>query len=396
MSQEYTLPPFVQFPDGLDGNYHISPEDLALEKEAEERSNRIIGKWEVYTLEDAYKERPPRKYLIDGLLPYPSLSIVFGGPGSLKSMLLADMCMCVALGKKWLEPLPGDKNKGITLLTNSASILWIDFDNGRDRSHERFEAAGRAHDVPADYANVRYVSMPTPWLDASNRELIIQLAELIKHLGAKLVVIDNLGLITGDVEENSGKMAQVMGHLRWLCEECECAVIVVHHQRKSSGASNDKGVRKGEMLRGHSSIEASLDLALLVERKEGSDSVAVIPTKVRGFKEYDAIGARFAYEHKPGTKDLALARFFADAVMSVEEAVNLKIANTIKNVLIAGALNSKELVEEVRVAIAKEPGGKAPPIHKIRGIIKDLAEQGEIDDRGDGATRLYSHIRRPI
>jgi len=380
---------------GEDDAIPIKSEDIEAARLAEERANRIIGKWELFSMEDAYKERPPRRYLIDGLLPYPSLSIVFGGPGSLKSMLLADMCMCVALGKPWLEGLPGDKNKGITLRTNTASILWIDFDNGKDRSHERFEAVGKAHDVPAGYGNVRYVSMPTPWLDASNRELIIQLAELIKELGSKLVVIDNLGLITGDVEENSGKMAQVMGHLRWLCEECECAVIVVHHQRKSSGAANDKGVRRGETLRGHSSIEASLDLALLVERKEGSDSVAVIPTKVRGYKEYDAIGARFTYEHRPGTKDLALARFFGDAVMSIEEAANLKIANTIKNVLVAGeSMNSQELVTTVRDQIAGEPGGKAPPVNKVRGIIKNLAEQGEIEEGGSRQKRTYSAIRK--
>lgn len=387
--------PDIDFSDlGINGAGIVAPEDLEAEKLAEERSRRIIGLWDVFSLEDAYAERPPRKYILEGLLPCPSLSIVFGGPGSLKSMLLADMCMCVALGKNWLEPLPGDTKKGITLPTNAAPFLWIDFDNGKERSHERFEAVGKAHDIPASHSNARYVSMPRPWLDASKSDLIQQLAELIHHLGSKLVVIDNLGLITGDTEENSGEMAQVMGNLRWLCEETESAVIVVHHQRKGGGA-NDKGVRKGETLRGHSSIEAALDLALCIERKEGSDSVVVIPTKVRGYKEVDIFGARFTYEHKPGTKDLQAARFFAEQSISAEEASIIKISNTIKNALVAeGPLNSKDLVTAVRDTIAGEPGGKAPPINKVRGILKTLAEQGEVDESGSRQMRMYNAVRK--
>jgi hypothetical protein len=34
--------------------------------------------WKPYTLEDAYQERPPQDYLVEGLFPVPSLSIVYG------------------------------------------------------------------------------------------------------------------------------------------------------------------------------------------------------------------------------------------------------------------------------------------------------------------------------
>lgn len=374
----------------LNGAGIITPQDI----EAEKEKDRLVGQWKVFSLEDAYAERPQRKYILEGLLPYPSLSIVFGGPGSLKSMLLADMCMCVAVGKRWLEPLPGDKRDGVTFATNAVPILWIDFDNGKELSHGRFEAVGKAHEIPASHANVRYVSMPSPWLDASKPAMITELAEFITRHGAKLVIIDNLGLVTGDTEENSARMAQVMGNLRWLCETCGCAIIVIHHQRKSSGA-NDKGIRKGESLRGHSAIEAALDLALCVERKENSDSVAVFATKVRGYTDFTSFGAHFTYEHKEGTKDLASARFFAEQAMSAEEATILKISNTVKNVLIAeGTLNAKDVVSEVRDKMAGEPGGKAPAINNVRGILKHLAETGEVVESGNRSERLYSAVQK--
>ena len=59
--------------------------------------------WHVYTLENAYEERPPLRHVIDGLFPSPSLSIIYGAPGTIKSLLVADLAICLAAG---LPPLP--------------------------------------------------------------------------------------------------------------------------------------------------------------------------------------------------------------------------------------------------------------------------------------------------
>lgn len=386
-TQENQPPPEVDFGHGLNGAYHIAPEDAELEARAE----RLVGKWKLRSLADAYAERPPLQFLVDGLLPCPSLSIVYGGPGSLKSMLLADLAVTIVAGAKWLEPLPTSSSEpGVTFATSQAAVLWVDFDNGIRRTDERIEAFARARQLAPD-APLHYVSMPQPWLDASKATMMVELAELIATLNAKLIIIDNLGLITGDTEENSGEMAQVMGNLRWLCEETVSAVIVVHHQRKSSGA-NDKGIRKGEMLRGHSSIEAALDLALLVERKEGEDAVAVIPTKVRGFKEYNIFGAHFTYDHRPGTKDLALGRFYSLAVSSKEEREVEAIQESIKAVLRGKSMTQTNLVNAVRDKLAAIPGGTAPGINKVRGILKNMVDANAVIEDGNGGGRVYRLI----
>jgi hypothetical protein len=381
-------PPTIDFGHGLNGAYHISPEDEELGK----RTDRLIGKWKLRSLADAYQERPPLQFLIDGLLPCPSLAVVYGGPGSLKSMLLADMAAAIVAGAKWLDPLPtSDREPGVTFATSQAGVLWIDFDNGIRRTDERLEAFARGRQLSPD-APMHYVSMPQPWLDASKTLMVQELAELVTHTGVRMVIIDNLGLITGDTEENSGEMAQVMGNLRWLCEETKTAVIVVHHQRKSGGAG-DKGIRKGEMLRGHSSIEAALDLALLVERKEGEDSVAVIPTKVRGFKEYNLFGAHFTYDHRPGTKDMAMGRFYSIAISSKEEREIEAIQEGIKKALRGGKhMKQTDVVNEVRSDLASLPGGTAPGIHKVRGVLKKMVEAKTVFCEGSGVHLTYRLI----
>ncbi len=366
-------------------NDEFDPDELLKEANLQiPDAGEIVRQWKIRTLTDAYRIRPPLQFLVDGLLPTPSLSIVYGGPGSLKSMLLADLCVCVAGGLRWLDPLPTDAvTPSITFSTQQAGVLWIDYDNGVRRTDERFDAMGKARTLP-ESAPLFYVSMPRPWLDASKSEMIDDLGRLVQRLGTKLVVIDNLGLISGDIEENSAQMAQVMGNLRWLCEDNNTALIVVHHQRKSAvNVGGNQQIRKGETLRGHSSIEAALDLALLVERKDGEDNVAVIPTKTRGYQGYPIWGANFTYEHKPGTRDLETARFYSREVDTREERENATVGNAIRTVLAdKSPLLQKDLVDGVRDWMAGKPGGKAPGINKIRGIIKQMVDDGHLISTG--------------
>lgn len=231
--------------------------------------------WKFFTLADAYQARPPLQYVADGLLPLPSLSIVYGAPGSLKSMLLLDLALCVAAGKPWLPPLPG-LDVDTTRPTTASPVAWLDFDNGKRTTHDRVEAIGRGHDLPTT-TPFFYTSLPSPWLDTSEPGSVDDLTRRILDLGAKMVIIDCLGVVLGKADENSPEMSRVMGNLRQMAETTGAAVVTIHHQRKSTGNSS----RAGDALRGHSSIEASLDLALSVDREDGSDNVRVKSTKSR-------------------------------------------------------------------------------------------------------------------
>lgn len=358
----------------------------------EEERGTLVGQWIPFTLADAYKNVEPTKFLIDGMLPIPSLSIVYGGPGSLKSMVLADMALCVAAGKTWLDPLPNDAHNipGVTFITHQAPAMWIDFDNGPRRTSERVGALGRGHNLPPD-TPFRYLSLPTPWLDASDYGQVIEMAKWAKYHKSKLIIIDNLSLISGDTDENSGQMSQVLSRLRWLSEEAESAVIIIHHQRKSNGAAAAAGVPKSESLRGHSSINAMLDMALLVERNGREDAVLITPTKVRDYQDFESFGALWTFEHVPGTKQLASGRFWSKPVANTEEAVNIAIKVHIKNELRGkGWMTAKDVRNLVRDRMAAKPGGKAPGINKINGLMREMAEDGVLIKRGETSNLEYS------
>jgi len=72
-------------------------------------------------------------------------------------------------------------------------------------------------------------------------------------------------------------MVDVMANLRWVADYTGAVLIVIHHARKGNPAG--PGGREGDRLRGHSSIEASLDLALIAERSD--DDLTIRSTKTR-------------------------------------------------------------------------------------------------------------------
>jgi len=339
------------------------------------QSEGIASRWKIRNLKDAYTERPPWEYVVDGVMLIPSLNIVYGASGSLKSMLLADLAACIAGGIPWLEPLPGQRGDGLDgFACKQYPVLWIDFDNGRRRTDERIEAIARSRNLSPDIP-LLYVSMPRPWLNIGDILLINQLAELIKGLGVRVIFIDNLGLVTGNTEENNGEMAQLMGNLRWLADEHDLTITLIHHQRKSNGTI---GGSKGDALRGHSSIMASLDLALLVERPENKDDITITPTKIRGYGQFSELGAMFTYEHRPGTYDLQSAKFWGISPSTAERKDLDIIADVIHEILLAGPMQTELLITAVRDDMASQPGGKAPGINRVRGLIKRLCDAGEL------------------
>jgi hypothetical protein len=332
--------------------------------------------WRIYTLADAYQLRPRQVSVMQGMFPLPSLSMLYGPPGTLKSLLLADMAVCVAAGMVWLPPPPNTSGQG--KVTMPMTVLWADFDNGAHLTHERMEAVARDRDLP-ETTPIRYVSMPSPWLDASTWAGLQVLRECIQVEGATLVSIDNLVAVKGRVDENSAEMGTVMGHLRRLTEDTGIAVILVHHQRKDSGVTS----RAGDRVRGHSSIEAALDLALLVEREPHSDSLTLRSTKERGVS-VPPFGAILAYTHKPGTTELETARFFGVEVKDIvsDRAIETAVLETVKA---TPQIIKKDLVAQVKADLPKV--GE----NRVAGIIGRLLQHKRLQTtRGEGTTLHYT------
>lgn len=332
--------------------------------------------WQAFTLADAYIERPPVEYIAAGLFALPSLNILYGPPGCLKSFVLADLAICAAAGELWLPSAPWQLG-GKSFPTRQAPAMWLDFDNGRRRTHDRFGALGRGRGLTADIP-LTYYSMPNPWLNANNKASMGDLINRVNATGTKLICIDNLGVVGGDAEENSSEMAQVMSYFRQLAEDTGAAVVLIHHQRKSNGFAG----RSGDSLRGHSSIEAALDLALMVEREEYSDIITLKATKVRG-ADVLPFSAVFTHEAKQNDPDeLQTAKFFSLA------ADDTKSSNAIKREILA-ALDVKQPQNKTELAAAAKENLDIG-INPIRDMIDRMEGQELTLTPGVRKEKLYT------
>jgi hypothetical protein len=213
-----------------------------------------------------------------------------------------------------------------------------------------------------------FLSMPNPRLDASNDESLALLTNSALSVGAGLVCLDSLKTISGGVDENSAEMGDVMNGLRRVAERTGAAVLVIHHPRK--GAAGKQNTRIGESIRGHSSIEAALDLALIVMREEKADNVLTKSTKTR-HNDVWPFAAQWWYSHKPGTTELAEARFYG---IEPEAAVgNIAIMQAVLRVLRGEeGLNKSALTSRVKEELPQAG------INNIRAAISALARQGRV------------------
>jgi len=321
-----------------------------------EYEDQDLPSWEIRTLENAYKERPPTEYVVDRYFALGTLSIVYGAPAVMKSMLMADLCACVVSGRDWM---PGLFDNGSGVPVKKSPIFWLDMDNGTRRTDERFEALAKTRSLK-ESDPLYYLSMPNPPFALDDVDSLLMLIDTIRAVQARFVVVDNLGLSTGAVEENSAAMAHIMGYLRILTERTDAAVVVIHHQRKGGAGQS----RAGDALRGHSSIEASLDLALHVVREPDSMQVSISSTKTRGV-DVPPIKGDFNFEHKPGTRDLDRAWFSG---IKQERGVNPVRSEIIEVIREHGTITKGRLIDIVK----ERMGQDSPGINNIRNWVGEM------------------------
>jgi hypothetical protein len=330
----------------------------------------LMSNWKIETLHDAYQDRPPVRFAVKGLIEIPSLNIIYGAPSTLKSMLVLDLCINLVTGDLWLK----SDDSVAAKRTEKTAVLWVDFDNGGRRTRDRVSAVGKHYKVP-EGENFFYVTMPVGGLDMKRLASYKELEDAIKEFlpAGGVVVIDNLGYVLGDVDENSHAMAQIMSNFRTIAERSDIAFIIIHHQRKSNGGQR----RAGDSLRGHSCIEAALDLAILVEREENSSRVQLRATKVRGF-DVRPFGAQYFYQgDEEELREAWFAGLDSDGIERRTEKLIIKFL----------AENEKNKMQLEK--LCKTEDTRATPL-QLSNALQRLMLAGKVGERpGNKKEKLY-------
>jgi AAA domain len=203
-------------------------------------------------------------YLVDGVIPRAGLVAAWGPPKCGKSFWTFDLSMHVALG--W--PYRGRR-------VNGGPVAYLAFE-GAEGFMARAEAFRRTHEITG--------KVPF-FLLASNAKLVRDHKALIESINGQMddrppvaVVLDTLNRSIDGSESKDQDMGAYLAAAETICQEFDCAVLIVHHC----------GV-DGSRPRGHTSLTGAVDAQLVINRDAANNVVVTVEAMKDGPE-----GARFA------------------------------------------------------------------------------------------------------
>ena len=220
-----------------------------------ETSSRIIRDWD--EIPDVLAMSAPRiEWLVEGIIPKASVTLIAGEPGSYKSWLALCLLRGVACGGKFLERqcVPLD-------------ILYLDRENPLPVVRERMAIVGIDSLGCAKYWG-GWLSDAAPVIGDAR---LLQIAR--EH--RPLIIFDSLIRFHSSDENSATEMAQVMQNLRALAN-AGATVIVLHHRAKSETSR----------YRGSSDIAGGVDVAFSVSRDRQAEIVKLECFKTRFSQEF--------------------------------------------------------------------------------------------------------------
>jgi hypothetical protein len=199
-------------------------------------------------------------WVVDGMVPEGSVTLIAAPPGSFKTWLALCIARAVAKG----EPFAGRKTAG-------RPVVYVDRENPRPLACERVRRVG----TDKGFIYWPYWSPAgTPDAGSPGYEQTLRLKPLI--------VFDSLVRFHGGEENSSTEMARVMGWLKGLAAK-GATVLVLHH----------KGKNESE-YRGSSEILAGVQVAWSVRKSSRERDVIELKSIKNHYAPEEAFSLRFA------------------------------------------------------------------------------------------------------
>lgn len=356
-----------------------------------------VGGWQLHNAAHLVEPPAAREWLLEGLIYRGQLSMWYGPPGIRKTLLLMSMCASMATGRNWLmrRPLQSNHDNLVTFYaTRRCNILWLDYDNGEFETQIRVRAALMAVDGVDSSTQFHYMSEATPWLALDDKAHTRRLIALANSVQADVIVIDALGMVMGEVDENKPEAAKIMAALKELRSATGAAVIAVHHPSKAGAATATANTYNAA-----GSAKFSNFFEWTVELRAGEDKGSVIAevVKHRGWAKVSKFAAQLEYEHFGSERpdlahELKSFRFYPTVQLSAAERKIASVRDVVIDLLADGEMNQSALVTQTMEALAES--GDRVGENAVRATLKHLAANGAIVAR-QSAPRQQITYRLP-
>jgi hypothetical protein len=185
----------------------------------------------------------PRPWLVDGFLLKKSVTALVAPGGTGKSSFALTLSCSIAAGIDVL---------GLGL-RESTNVMLLSYEDDKSEIERRYKAVCKKHNLSFEQHNVYLPNKPIQLFDLEGSQPTPTLSArgLSDHLIERdigLLVIDPLSLINPADENSNSAMAKVIQELSLIARLANCAVLLVHHTRKTGKNEWVKG--NADMSRG--------------------------------------------------------------------------------------------------------------------------------------------------
>jgi AAA domain len=202
---------------------------------------------------DSVESKPPEaQWLVEPLWGLGAVGVLGAAPRSLKSWLAAELSLAVAAGSSALGRFPARAQ---------GPVLFFGAEDGQADLRIRFEGIARARGLALDGLPIFLLDVPQLRLDR-DQHLDRLRATVAAHKPLLLVLDPFVRLVSGIDENSATEVSAILGALRTLQRDLGCAVLLIHHMRKTPSA------HLGERLRGSSDFAAWSDSACYIMQRD--------------------------------------------------------------------------------------------------------------------------------
>ena len=178
---------------------------------------------------------PPVRPLVEGLLYRDTLAQLSGPPGSYKSFLALGMACAVAAGESTWE---GHR------IPEGGPVVYVAAEGATGLRARVLGWCELTNVDPADLDGKLYF-LPVP-MQLGNLVDVGQAVELVRDVGAILLVLDTRARCTLGLEENSAtEQGRAVHHAEAIQRAAGCTVFPVHHAGRAGGAGRGSNTWDG-------------------------------------------------------------------------------------------------------------------------------------------------------
>lgn len=211
------------------------------------------------SMTDLLKDAKPPKWIVDGLIPEESITIIGGIQGAGKSFMTLDLALELTRGGLWMEKYR----------TNKCGVLYIDEESSNSLLQMRLSKMLKGKGMEAQDIPVRFsVNKGIRFSNLLKLKTVRRLIELYKP---KVVIVDSLVRVNDGDENFSTSMAAFFDPIMSLAHEYGIAFIFIDHEGKAVYQSeNQNREPSSNDLRGSNAKAAAADAVFSLRiTKEG-------------------------------------------------------------------------------------------------------------------------------